>query len=176
MSMLAFFPWLKINDNFIMNDLKFHKFKIDHENSRDTFNHQCEKVLSHYYFHSNNPIDECTLVFLEGKQNFNDFSENEIELLFSFADILAFSGLSKREYFGLGFRYWNRDSFNLVIQGFEESANGVTKVSQRRDGQTKSYFSGDTFKEIMPYHVNNVEALIDIPLIESILNFQTDLG
>jgi len=177
MSMLTFFPWLKIKEDIKIGDIKLHKFKLSEENTnKDRFQYICEKVVKHYYIHTNHIIDECTLLFINKKDDFEDFDEEEIDFLFSFSEILAFSGLSKREYFGLGFQYWNRDNFTLVIQGFDEKSDGVTTVTKRRDGSTKAYWSGDVFKVKMPFHVNNIVVTIDTSLVESLLDFQESFG
>ena len=177
MSMLAFFPWLKIKEDIKIGDIKLHKFKLSEENTnKDRFQNTCEKVVKHYYMHTNHIIDECTLLFINKKDDFDDFNEEEVDFLFSFSEILAFSGLSKREYFGLGFNYWNSDNFTLVIQGFDEKSDGVTIVTKRRDGSTKAYVNGDAFKVNMPSHVNNAVVTIDTTLVKSLLDFQESSG
>ncbi len=177
MSMLAFFPWLKISEDINIGDIKLHKFKLSEEDTdKDKFQNTCEKVIKHYYTHSNNIIDECTLLFINKKNVFDDFNEEEVDFLFLFSEILGSSGLSKREYFGLGFNYWNKDNFALVIQGFDEKSDGVMIVTKRRDGSTKSYVNGDAFKVNMPSHVNNSVVTIDTILVKSLLGFQNDLG
>jgi hypothetical protein len=177
MSMLAFFPWLKIKEDIKIGDIKLHKFKLSEENTnKDRFQITCEKVVKHYYIHTNHIIDECTMLSINKKDIFNDFNEEELDFLFSFSEILAFSGLSKREYFGFGFNYWNKDNFTLVIQGFDEKSDGVTIVTKRRDGSTKAYWDGDAFKVNMPFHVNNIVVTIDITLAKSLLDFQESLG
>ena len=50
MSMLTFFPWLKIREDIKIGDIKLHKFKLSEENTnKDRFQNTCEKVVKHYY-------------------------------------------------------------------------------------------------------------------------------
>lgn len=174
MSMLAFFPWLKIKEDIKIGDVKLLKFKLSEINARkDRFRNNCKKIVRHYYMHSNDIIDECTLLFINNKTVFDDFNDEETDFMFTFSEILAFSGLSTREYFG--FSYWNRDNFSLVIQGFDEKSYGVTIVTKRRDGSTKAYWDSNAFKVKMPYHVNSNVITINVKLVESILNLQETL-
>lgn len=99
-------------------------------------------------------------------------NEDEREFLFSFAEILTFSGLSKREFFGFGFGYCNRDDFSFIIQGFTKDSDGVTMVTRRRDGSIKSFISSDVYKVTMPFNITSNEVEIDINLTQALLRIQ----
>jgi len=174
MSMIAFFPWLKIKSNFDLGDITLITFNDSkpHEITESEKRIINERVIKHYLDRSNNPIDKCTIVLQKDKKIFEDFNEDEREFLFSFAEILAFSGLSKREFFGFGFGYCNRDDFNFVIQSFAKDSDGVTMVTRRRDGSTKSFVSSDAYKITMPFNITSNEVEIDINLAQALLQIQ----
>lgn len=174
MSMLAFFPWLKIKNNFDVEDFKLTRFNVLEKDSfKDKFQNTCERVIEPYYTNIGDPINECTLIFLNNKNIFEDFADDEIESLFSFVEILTFSGLSEREFFN--YSYCNSSDFNFIIQGFDENLEGVTIVTRRRDGQTKNFIDINSYKVIMPFYVNNNMVEIDNALIKSLLNAKKDL-
>lgn len=154
MSMMAFFPWMKISD-----DINFEEFSLISSNSTFLYAQEKEKkavdfILQRYLDRTNKPIKEFTIVLLKDKKVLKDLNENERNVLFSFGEIIAFSGLAARSYFCLE-GYNNCDNYIFTIQGFGDETKGVTIVSRRRDGSQTSYYSSDAFSEKVPYHVNN---------------------
>lgn len=174
MSMIAFFPWLKIKSDFDLGDIELKIFKVSGQQEVTENGRQIiyDRVIKHYLNRSNNPIEKCTIVLQKDKNILEDIDENERDFLFSFAEILAFSGLSKREFFGFGFGYCNRDDFSFVIQSFTKDSDGVTMVSRRRDGSTKNFVSGDVYRVTMPFNITSNEVEIDIDLIQALLQIQ----
>jgi len=171
MSMVAFFPWLKIKRDFDLGDIELKIFKVSGQQEVTENGRQIiyDKVIKHYLDSSNNLIEKCTIVLKKNKNILEDIDENERDFLFSFAEILAFSGLSKREFFGFGFGYCNRDNFSFVIQSFTKDSDGVTIVTRRRDGSTKNFISGDAYKVTMPFNITSNEVEIDINLAKALL-------
>ncbi|MCL5772592.1 MAG: hypothetical protein M1479_10040 [Actinobacteria bacterium] len=175
MSMLAFLPWLKIKNNFDIENFKLVRFEVlEEDSSKEKFQNTCEAIIRPYYTNIGDSINECTLIFLNNKDFFEDFTDDEIESLFSFVEILTFSGLSKREFFS-NFSYFNSSNFHFVVQGFNKDLEGVTIVTRRRDGQSKNFIDIGSYKVIMPFYVNNSMVKIDINLFKSLLDAQKKL-
>ena len=174
MSMIAFFPWLKIKSDFDLGDIKLKIFKVSGQQEVTENERQIiyNRVIKYYLNRNNNLIEKCTIVLQKDKNILEDIDENERDFLFSFAEILAFSGLSKREFFGFGFGYCNRDDFSFIIQSFTKDSDGVTIVTRRRDGSTKNFISGDAYKVTMPFNITNNEVEIDINLAQALLQLQ----
>ena len=169
--MLAFFPWLKLQQDVDIGNIKLVRFVRGR--NRDTEQITCERILAPYVARNDKPIEESTLVLFKNRDIFQEFDDREIDFLFSFAEIVAFSGLSKREYFGLGhWQYCNRDDFSFVIQRFREDSDGISIVTRRRDGTRTNYITGSVFKERMPYHINYNTVRLDVPLIKGLLDIQ----
>jgi len=178
MSEIAIFPWLKIKSDIDLGKVKL----IQYKRGKKPYNDQeiYDSVIGIYKRGSDEPIDEATLVLLENKSNFEDFSEEEIDFLYSFSEIIAFSGLSKRKYFNtpLGQDYCNSDNFTFFIQGFrQEAKESRTSITPKRKDHLPSIQSvRDVY---MPYHVyvcprNYIE--LDIPLIEALIKARDNLS
>ena len=191
--MLAFFPWLKLKKDSEELDLEkakligFLRGKLPGKGKADTQN-ICDRIFEPYISSiikstqeptvKLEPIEESTILLLKDKEIFQDFSEAEKNFLFSIAKIIAFSGISTREYFSgsLGF-YCNRGDFTFVIQEFKEGAGAYTIETRRRNGTNKIYIPSEVFQEIKPRYVNQgfFPVKLDITLIKSLLNAQEKL-
>lgn len=193
MSMLAFFPWLKLNKDDEEIDLEkvklipYIKGKLPGK-GRNEVQLTCDKIFEPYIVSIIKPtedsptqlesINDCTILLLKDKELFQDYDEDEKTFLFSIAEIIAFSGISKREYFvgNLGF-YCNRDDFTFIILGFRENPAGVQIATRRRDGKMTSYISEDVYKVLRPHNIKYgfLPVKFDIPLIKSLLIAQEKL-
>lgn len=174
MSDIAIFPWLKIKSDIDLGKVKLIQYKRGKKpcNDQDIY----DSVIGIYKRGSDKPIDEATLVLLENKPNFEDFSEEERAFLYFISEIIAFSGLSKRKYFEtpLGQGYCNSDNFTIFIKGLGQEARATIKP-KRKDHFPLYQSVKDAY---MPYHVyicagNRIE--LDIPLIEALIKARDSL-
>lgn len=176
MSMLAFFPWLKLNIDKEAKEVDLKAIRLVRF-LRGTMGTLCDRILEPYVLSKDEPINEAILFLLRDKEIFADLDEDERNFLFSAAEIIAFSGLSKREYFLPGdISYCNRDDFIFIIQQSREDSDGATIITRRRDGYTKTYVTGESYKVEIPLHIKNFPVKLDIPLIEALLNAQEKLS
>jgi len=60
----------------------------------------------------------------------------------------------------------------LVIQDFSSEENGVTIVTRRRDGSTRHYWSGDSYRVQKPDHIHLGPKRIDRSLLECLLKLR----
>lgn len=192
MSMLAFFPWLKLNKD---EELDLEKVKLIPYikgklpgKGRNEVQITCDKIFKPYIAGIFKPdedsparlesINDSTILLLRDKELFQDYDEDEKTFLFSIAEIIAFSGISRREYFvgNLGF-YCNRDDFTFIILEFRENSAGVQVATRRRDGVVTNYISGDTYKVLRPHNIKYgfLPVKFDVPLIKSLLIAQEKL-
>lgn len=173
MSMLAFFPWLRIVNRVEIKNIILEPFVATEGNGNDSFT-VCSKILSSYVDKNGQSIKEATLVTLKGQTSLKDYSEDEMEYLFSIADIISFSGLSKREYFNFG--YFNSSDFMFIIQGFKNDLCGITVVSRKRDGQKLNYIPLDDYTVQVSDNVSHKIIDLDTNLISALLDAQDNLG
>ncbi len=182
--MLAFFPWLKIAEDVECDDFKL----IRYERGRlpgpvgSEMQKICDRLLQpfveRYYDSDDNdcPVANATICLLKNKDLFDDYDESDRENLFEIAEVVAFCGLAKREYFqGFFDNYHNADSYHLVMQGFEGSDGGSCIITRRRDGSNKDLRSKDTYKVSRPFNVGcNNTIKLDISLMNALIKALED--
>lgn len=166
--MLAYFPWLQLESDLHLSEFTLLRFE---RGQRPGAGDQAaaDALLSAYVVGANHPIRKATLIQLPGHGLTDDLTEDERDELFAFGEMVAFSGLSAREYFS-PFGYANRDVFTLIIQGFTDPAGGVAVRSRRRDGSTLAYVSPGANLVREPHHVPATWAVkLDEPLLKALL-------
>ena len=166
--MLAFLPWLQLDADIRMPELTLLRFERGHKPGRGE-QAAVDAILSAYVVGANRPIGRATLIQLPGHGLTDDLSDDERDELFALGELIAFSGLSARDYFS-PFGYSNRDVFTLIIQGFGDPAGGVAVRSRRRDGSTMAYVSPGANLVREPHHVPGTwSTKLDEPLLQALL-------
>ena len=173
MSMLPFFPWIEVKE-----ELKLGEFQlVPYEPGRTPggagteLQASLDSVLQHYVDVNQESIRHATLVVADGHQVFDDLTEEERASYFNFAELVAFGGLAKREFFGLGNRYCNRDDFTFTVQGFRQESSGVGIVSRRRDGGKNAFVTATIYRVQRPFHVQSGwDVKLDVPLVNALLD------
>lgn len=166
--MLAFLPWLQLEADLRLPEFALIRFE---RGLRPGGGDQMavDAILSAYVVGANRPIGKATLIQLPGHGLTDDLSEDERDELFALGELIAFSGLSAREYFS-PFGYANRDVFTLIIQGFTDPTGGVAVRSRRRDGSTLAYVSPGANLVREPHHVPGTWSVkLDEPLLRALL-------
>lgn len=133
----------------------------------------CDAALSPYYT-GDARIRTATLVRHADRPLTCDVSEEERTALFTFAELLAASGLAAREFFRHD--YQNRDNFLLVIQPFPESGpSGAAIRTRRRDGTTLSGWTFESYRVQRPEHVDgSFPCTMDWALLDALLQVRDD--
>lgn len=171
MSTLAFFPWLNIPEASAIG--RFHLVPYIRGKSSTTSVQASPKEIDHvlgcYFETAKTPVRTATLLRLGKGAICRDFSAKDIDEAFVFSELLAFCGLSEREFFGLAnFEYVNRDLYRLVIQRFQ-GLGGVAITTRRRDGTTSAFVVADAYRVTKPEHVHlPIKPMIDAPLMKAL--------
>jgi len=187
MSMLAFFPWLRLNTRKLklkIGDIILLRF--DRKNRlpfRCVRGVQgiCDKVLESYISENGSPVAECSLVSLRGKKILEDIEEKEINYLYSVVEVITFSGLAKRELFSsTGLGYCNTDDFAFFVHRFSNNDDPSLRAitSRRRDGSTTSFATPGVHKIKKPFHTNPYSFFgveLDTTLAQALLEAQERL-
>lgn len=153
MSTLVFFPWIAVEKPLRTGNLQL----IPYERGRrpaalDTaIQAQIDQVLLPYRNEGGHPISEAVLLQIHDRPLTSAIDEETGQTLFAIAELLAFAGLSNRDFFGV--RYCNRDNFQIVVQGFRPESNTVVVPSRRRDGATHVVYPQGTYRVLRPAHV-----------------------
>ncbi len=166
MGTLAFMPWITVAAPCCIGDFELCPTRVvvdedDDEPEGEGWVDATEdgrRILSAYKEHGNRSIKSATLVRRIGHGWVDDLSEEEIDALFTLNEAVAFAGLSEREFFSR-LKYWNRDTFQPVVQRFKQGDGGVALVSRRRDGGNTTYVPGSLHSHPKPEHVVQVTGM-----------------
>ncbi len=172
-SMLVFFPWLKLRDSLHVGDFTLIPYKRGSEpvGPGAPLQEVLDTITKPYLGQAEQPIGYATLVQVGQGDLTHDLDEQQRTAVFVFSELLTACGLSCREYFQSGgMMYWNRDNFRLVVQQFADPHGGVTITTRRRDGSTLSYWSEDAYHVQKPDHVPlGGDIHVDERLLEALL-------
>ncbi len=171
MPVVAFFPWLKIKEKIVLGNIKLTPYNIEQDESGSNIKKACNKVFSSYCI-SSRPVSELTVLSYKDKLLFDDITDEEINDLFIAAEFIAFSAISRREYFQFSGNYCNKDDFLFYIQIFDETFNGAHFKTRKRDGLSEQFSSSDNLKTIKPDNATNRTVNIDKELLASLLELQ----
>ncbi len=160
MSMVAFFPWIRLDEIIVAGEFQLVPFKRGQAPGPPD-QPALDALLKPYVHGKELPVEFATLIRLSEKGITSDLSDEDRASLFGFSELVAFSGLARREFF-TKFNYVNRDDFTFVIQAFKEAGSGVAVTARRRDGVTQAYVVPTAYRVHRPFHVNNVDMRVQI--------------
>lgn len=170
MGTIAFFPWLHLEDEVEVQEFRLLRYQRGEAPGVGDEQAAIDRVLSAYRDSSGHPVNRATIIQHSEQDSPTAGIEETFHLdFFVFAELLAFSGLAARSFFG-PFGYSNRDHYRLVLQDFTDPERGVLVTARRRDGSSKIFFSGDTFVAYRPTNVGHDRPRVDRNLVESLLS------
>jgi hypothetical protein len=169
MSMLVFFPWLKMSGQGEIVNFRLMEYKRRElpAGSGTPLQQEIDSILESYRAHGQQPIDRATILVVGESGLTRELAEEEINAVFAFAELVAFAGLATRQFFS-HFEYSNRDLFQVVVQRYSEAKGGATFTYRRRDGFVTNYVTRDALAIQRPGHiVVPMKATVDIPLLNA---------
>ena len=173
MSMLAFFPWMRIRGDLPLEEFELIPFERELQPwGADTVRQRVSDEVLAPYYSGKDAIRGATLVKFKGADLSKDLEEGERASLFVLAELLATSGLAARQFFEAVSPYCNRDNFRLYIQGFKGDNGGSAITSRRRDGGMTQFWSSDYFRVQKPEHVDLRETMptpLDLGFLTALL-------
>lgn len=173
MSMIVFFPWLRLKEQLQAGEFELIPYRRGKAPGGAGTQLQTilDSILLPYRAGGDRSINEATVVRVNQGDLIRDLNGEERSALFVLSEALSVAGLSRREFFKVAsLGYQNRDNFRLIIQAFTEAGGGAAITSRRRDGSTTNYWSGDSYRIQKPEHVHvNSINQIDTPLLQSLL-------
>jgi len=171
MSMLAFFPWLKLKDTITVENYTLVPYRRNSAPTGQSTDLQgiLDAVTEAYKMQPDAPIDQATIIQVDQGNLIRDLNGEERGSIFVFSELLALAGLSCRIFFNSWY-YWNRDSFRVIIQSFQIPYEGSAIQSRRRDGSTTNYEPKESLHIQKPEHVSlNANIQVDQPLLQALL-------
>jgi hypothetical protein len=166
MSMLAFFPRLKLEADLTVEGYRLLRFERGRLPGREQL--AIDSVLEAYLEGENRAVRRATVLTGGERGLTDDLTDDEMADLFEVADLVAFAGLAGREYF-VPVSYTNRETFSFIVQQFQSTGGGVAVRSRRRDGATQSYFSASQNRVRRPLSQHGVGGVSLSPAVVSAL-------
>lgn len=133
--LLAFMPWLVLQEPVAIGDVNFTPFSVsggDAENIFDEFKDDVIRILSGYHDMQGKSITQCTLINIDTSNPCDP--EVNIRMLLNAAHLLAFAGISLNEYCVNVGSYVNSSCFETVFQRFVMADEFMALNTRRRDG------------------------------------------
>ena len=158
---LAFFPWVKITEPKEVGPIQLYPWKnsqilndLPHASIGDI-----DSVLGAYANRPGHPICDATLLEYDQWQTGTDV-ENWVGRLFRARELIGFTALSHRSLFIQDLNYCNYDTYQLVVQKYEEGHGGNFNFTTRqRDGSRSFLWSSDEPAFHRPYHVRHRQVM-----------------
>lgn len=178
MSTLSFFPWLRIKAETELGPYRL----VPYERGKQPFGSQrglqesIDEVLQPYRVRGEIPVEKATIIYTKDREVTADLTDEELNALFVFSELLALCALSKRQFFStIASQYCNRELLRLYVQRFT-GTKGVSVTNRRRDGVTLSYITGDAYRVYKPSFVAApFQIQFDEPLLSALLTAQGKL-
>lgn len=152
MPQLAFFPWLRIQENLEVGPYRLLRYERGGQPASGLLQTQIDDVIQPYRDLTGHSIRHATILTTADRGLTDDMTRELHTELFEFSELVAAAALSARRFFE-NFRYCNRDNARLIIQGFREDSAGSLVTTRRRDGSTSIYVTAGGYEVRCPHHV-----------------------
>ncbi len=182
MSEILFFPWLRISEPVYFEN--FGLLPYEKENKENYVKRYDQKVVSaleesldHFYENSDSSdrkIDGATILSINAQITHEIDEALEVKLA-SLIELIAFCGLSDRDFFRNGESYCNRDNFQLKRFSVESNSVAYKVITRRRDGSNNNSIPKNSFREIIPDHVLKSRVKLNDKFLQSLVSAQSRL-
>jgi hypothetical protein len=172
MNSVAFFPWLRLRDALIVDEVHLVPYRRTAQPYEGTeVQSRLDELLASHVVHPDSPITEATVIETERGNPFRPLDEEAVSSLYELRELLATAALSQRGYFeNGGLSYCNSHLFQLVVQRIQGDGTAVSITSRRREGTFNTVWSSGLHKVRMPDHVHPPIRLdFDIPLLGALI-------
>ena len=151
MSMIAFFPWLCLNEQLQAGEFELIPYTRGQAPGGAGMELQriLDSVTSPYRAGGERSINKATVVRINQGDLIRDLDDEERGALFVLSEALSVAALSRREFFKVAsLGYQNRDNFRLIIQAFAEA--GYDHVYVHQVGPDQEGFFRFYQQEVLP--------------------------
>lgn len=168
---LILLPWLKLASPVTVWKVGFASYKKDQVPALfQPHASEIARILTSYCDIKGDPIKECVLGYLDGGDVYKNLKTEEVSRVNEAAQLLAFCGLSRNEYFTQLGGYTNSTTFQVFFQKFSKGSEWIALTIRRRDGETLSggYKHGE-IKFSIPIQCSHFELCqVDQALLEAL--------
>lgn len=174
MTSIYFFPWLdapKTIDfgSVLLEPYECGQFPGDHECITQA---DIDRVMDFYKTSPTESVQSCLLIRLPNRKIGEDLSEDEKSYLRVFGELLCFSHIAERTYFGWDYHYCCKEDFELYGQGWASDRfdGHIVIPSRKRDGITYNMTDDEYGAYHRPHNANKSSSLQEEPpLIQPLL-------
>ena len=167
MPQLAFFPWLRIQENLEVGPYRLLRYERGGLPANGLLQIQIDDVIQPYRDLTGHPIQHATILTTADRGLTDDMTRELLTELFEFSELVATTALSARRFFE-NYGYCNRDNVRLVIQGFREDSGGTLVRTRRRDGSESTYITAGVNEVRCPPHIRLNRIALDVSLLNAL--------
>ena len=140
---IAFLPWLTLDAERKRGRFRLVPYRVGRsDNAVSLIQHaHIDQALRIYRDSRRKPLKECVLLAFSDGAIGADLSEADVQDIFIFGELLAFSALAQRRFFQNGLGYVSRDHYALLVQQIPEHFSGtiaLTTVAGTAGSHTES--------------------------------------
>ena len=176
---IAFLPWVTLDAQLNLGGFRLVPYRVGGaENTSSLIPHtHIDQALRFYRDSRSKPLQQCVLLAFADGAIGADLSEEEVQDLFIFGELLAFSALAQRRFFQNGFGYVSRDHYALLVQQIPAHFSGsIALTYRRRDGGITHGISADDYPIPIPPYLGEQEAVsYDDPLLDALLKAWSEM-
>jgi hypothetical protein len=174
MGEILFFPWLRIPEPVYFEDFSLLPYQKGDcmEGCDQEVISVLENYLEHFYESSIRKIHGVTILSINAQIAY-EIDESLEAKLASLIELIAFCGLSDRDFFLNEGSYCNRDNFQLKRFLIESNSVAYKKITRRRDGLNENIVSANSYREIMPDHVIYSRVRLNEKFLRSLVSAQS---
>ncbi len=171
--LIAFLPWLKLDQNVTIGNLQFIPFRVGDTQESDELRGLTTpfvKILSSYVDIRNRAVERCTVVAMRLREPLWNLRDEDYAEVQEASSLLYLAAMATNEYLQQVRKYVNRTMLDLYWQRFIEPVDDMALTARRRDGQLMmtGYRHGDV-KFTMPAHADSRDtAIVDGGLVEAL--------
>jgi hypothetical protein len=175
MSMLVFFPWLKLRAPVQVG--RFYAFPhcpgeaLPHNITSSVSAKAIQSVFSQYRQNFHTVVSSLTVIQFDRRPLGDVYDSSDRDAIYRFGKYLAATGLSDRRFLGgISDDYTATGHYQLIIQSFDEPYCGSVNVTHRRKGGHTNVHMGQTDVHfVLPAHlVEQGTPNINIPLLTAL--------
>jgi hypothetical protein len=153
MPTLTFLPWKTIDKPVDVGLYCLVPYTLGSDKNYD-------QVLSNFHNQTGKVIKSATIVLIKGQDPIQDLTQEQVNAMLEFGEIIATSFLCNRGLFS-HFKYTNYHSLRTVVQRFNPASLGIAVNARRRDGEMLIGLNDEMAINKADYHIE-IEDQIEI--------------
>jgi hypothetical protein len=183
MTSIYFFPWLDAQNSIDFGSVLLEPYERGElpGNQERITQDEIDAVLNFYKTSPTENVQRCLLIRLPSRQIGEDLNEDEKSYLRVFGELLCFSHIAERTYFGWDYHYCCKEDFAVHGHGWssERFDGHIVIHTRRRDGVSYNMTDAEYGAYHRPHNANKSSSLQENPpllqpLLQAFQNMNND--